>query len=346
VDWLKMPGFTKTILERYALEDLQNDAIGLIGIITDQVQKMGHNCGTQRAIQIFGHIGQQMTVAAITSADPRVLAQTTNAIKRKTLKDIVVETAESFAVDAATKAVDIAAESASSVMNVFSTHRIMTWALIISLTLQLLTSYRISSKWWQERSAATFMARIGVQPHMTMSKGVYIKDLERNFSSTGFGVSTKNQWYYSSYLRAELAINFHDSSAAFKQILEYIDRDAPHNALASTYSQPASKATARRIHHTRQRLATYRHDLLVSMRLVNRIESDSIQAEYENWVAEEDSRCKALAKVLRDDSSSKEASQLIATLGEDGSVDDVKNWYKEYCAACHAEQAQLVNSFM
>jgi hypothetical protein len=149
--------------------------------------------------------------------------------------------------------------------------------------------------------------------------------------------------------------NSYDSSAAFTQILEYIDRDAPHNILASSYTQPASKATARRIHRTRQRLATYRHDLLVAMRLVNRIESDSIQAEYENWVSEENARCKKLGSVLSgggdgdgaSSSLSKEASQLVARLeNASGGVEDVRRWYKEYCAACRVEQAELAGRFL
>lgn len=80
------------------------------------------------------------------------------------------------------------------------------------------------------------------------------------------------------------------------------------------------------------------------MRLINRIESDTVQAEYENWVAEENLRCKKLAGLLSDGGSSK-AKDLVAHLG-DASVEDVKDWYKEYCAACRAEQAQLPNSFM
>jgi len=88
------------------------------------------------------------------------------------------------------------------------------------------------------------------------------------------------------------------------------------------------------------------------MRLVNRIERDSIQAEYENWVSEENTRCKKLGSLLSGggdgtSSLSKEASQLVSHLGESGGrVDDVRNWYKEYCAACRTEQAQLAGSFL
>lgn len=249
VDWLITPGITKGILERYALEDLHNDAVGIISLVTDQVQKMGHNCGTQRAIQIFGHIGQQNAKAQITAADPRVVIPGTQVIKRKTLKNIFAETAESFATDAASATIGFATESVTSVLNAFSAHRLITAVLFISLTLQILTSYRVSSKWWQERSAANFMARIGVQPHMTMSKAVYIRDLEANFSSSALQSSPfshydndDNKWF------APLDLTYSNSAHSLTP------------ALAPLHSLPSSRiwtATPRTLPSPRPRALPY-----------------------------------------------------------------------------------------
>ena len=142
------------------------------------------------------------------------------------------------------------------------------------------------------------------------------------------------------------------SSAAFTQILAYMDRDAPQNTLASAYTKVQSRATARRLHHTRQKLAAYRHDLLVSLRLINRIERDSIQAEYETWIGEENAKCKKLAVVLSDGGAVKESkgaagasAELLKRIGN-GGLGDVKSWYGEYCAACRAEQGLLKMSLM
>jgi len=168
----------------------------MLELVSDQVAKLGKNCSTQRAIQIFGLVGQQNAAAQITSTDPRVLPRAANAIKRKTLNNILVETADSFFAGLARGTVSFAAGSVSSALNVLSAHRIMTVIFFFVMFVQLLTSSRFCVKWWQERRAATFMASIGVQPHMIMSKGVYIRDLETSFNSSSLfpGAHSDNKW--------------------------------------------------------------------------------------------------------------------------------------------------------
>jgi hypothetical protein len=79
----------------------------------------------------------------------------------------------------------------------------------------------------------------------------------------------------------------------------------------------------RRLHRTRQNLGSHRHDLLVALRVVNRIEKEVIEAEYENWLLDETHKCERVGTML----------------GEDGrkAKKEVEAWMKGYCGDC--EQA-------
>lgn len=114
-----------------------------------------------------------------------------------------------------------------------------------------------------------------------------------------------------------------------------------------------SKATARQLRRTRQRLGSYRHDLLVAMRVVNKIEKEMIQSEWENWLADENLRCEQVKMMLSEktgsgSSGSSKATPSAAGVGADGQkvmrpidekrVEALAQWHAEYCGSCKLEK--------
>lgn len=114
-----------------------------------------------------------------------------------------------------------------------------------------------------------------------------------------------------------------------------------------------SKATARQLRRTRQRLGSYRHDLLVAMRVVNKIEKEMIQSEWENWLADENLRCEQVKMMLSEKGStstsgSSKATPSAAGVGVDGQkvmrpidekrVEALTQWHAEYCGSCKLEK--------
>lgn len=115
-----------------------------------------------------------------------------------------------------------------------------------------------------------------------------------------------------------------------------------------------SKATARQLRRTRQRLGSYRHDLLVAMRVVNSIEKEMIQSEWENWLADENLRCDQVKMMLSEKSSSSSSSSnnkaaaSTAGAGGDGQkvmrpidekrVEALTHWHAQYCGSCKLEK--------
>lgn len=164
------------------------------------------------------------------------------------------------------------------------------------------------------------------------------------------------------------------SYETFQSILNSTDLDAPFNDAGAGFASTTGKATARRLRRTRQRLGTYRHDLLVAMRVVNGIEREMIQSEWENWLADENLRCEQVSSMLLtgnssqleavvyDEASSQQQQKVLSSdttsvRGNNGDREDgasgdgdhqkmtrreaLKKWYAEYCGACEADQRAL-----
>ncbi|KAF2031588.1 hypothetical protein EK21DRAFT_62836 [Setomelanomma holmii] len=81
-----------------------------------------------------------------------------------------------------------------------------------------------------------------------------------------------------------------------------------------------SKEGTRRLHRTRQNLGSHRHDLLVALRVVNRIEKEMVEAEYESWLLDETHKCDRVGAMVKDSAKGKEK--------------EVEAWIKGYCGDC------------
>lgn len=139
--------------------------------------------------------------------------------------------------------------------------------------------------------------------------------------------------------------------------------DAPYEEAGATLSSSDSKATARRLRRTRQRLGSYRHDLLVAMRVVNNIEKEMIQSEWENWLGDENLRCEQVKMMLTDKSSNGSSSstsssssktaaatdvsdgkQKVMRLVDEKRIENLKGWHAEYCGSCRLETLRLLET--
>lgn len=138
--------------------------------------------------------------------------------------------------------------------------------------------------------------------------------------------------------------------------------DSPYEEAGATLSSSNSKATARRLRRTRQRLGTYRHDLLVAMRVVNNIEKEMVQSEWENWLADENLRCEQVKMMLTDKSSSSSTSsstssskkamtsevndgkQKVMRPVDEKRIESLKTWHAEYCGSCKLEKTKLLET--
>src|SRR5450756_139937 len=78
----------------------------------------------------------------------------------------------------------------------------------------------------------------------------------------------------------------------------------PYQTAGIDFSETATRSTAKRLRRTRQHLGSYRHDLMVAMRVVNNVEREMMRAEWENWLLDENARCKQVQMLLRENRTS------------------------------------------
>ena len=129
--------------------------------------------------------------------------------------------------------------------------------------------------------------------------------------------------------------------------------DSPYQEAGTSFSEIATQSAARKLRRTRQHLGSYRHDLVVAMRLVNNVEKEMLQAEWENWLFDENARCRQVQKILRENRGSiskkkikgADSQQVIEAkeLERSGKVDVLRKWQKDYCDVCKEEQKRLLD---
>ena len=124
------------------------------------------------------------------------------------------------------------------------------------------------------------------------------------------------------------------------------DEDARHKSQQLVLIRPSQTPAARRLKRSREHLGMQRHDLLVAMRVVNSIEREILQAEWENWLLEETVKCNHLGAML-----SHNTTKLLAEKskngqhplnGDSGRLEDIRAWQQQYCESCNQELKHVV----
>ena len=370
VDWSKAPPFAKNMVQRQALDDAANDAEDLAEVATDQVRKLGSHSRTKRAIQVYGNVGQQTQVVVFspeTTAEGQQKAGAA-AVRPRTLTDMMLETGRSFMESAITSVMMWAFAAVRRIFKIISANRVILLLLAASAAYNLIIVSQSSATWWVERKSAKYMNRLGVGPNLMMSKAIYLADLDEaagNRAAALSGSSDGSQWFvvpfcpfppFFSFLVTNASF-YPDSYTTFQSLVNAtISLDAPYQDAVpiSEFSSTTSQVTARRLKRVRQRMGAYRHDLLVAMRVVNKIEREMVQSEWESWLTGENRRCEQVRELLMSDGSNgkgkkeQDGGAQSVLLGQQGVGDEgngegerraaLREWFAEYCTSCAAEQ--------
>ena len=194
VDWSRVPRLSKGLVERQALDDSKQDGEELAEVVADQVRRLGKNSRTQKAIHIFGQIGQTTDVSLFSAKE------TSNSkkpqIKQRTLTHMVMEITSSWGESMITSVMMWTFALVKRIWNIVNANSIILIALLLSVMINFFFTSRDTSVWWTERNAAKFMARIGVGPNPVMSKAIYLKDLDETLrvAPTDLSGATGSQW--------------------------------------------------------------------------------------------------------------------------------------------------------
>ncbi|MCJ1284235.1 SNF1-interacting protein [Xylographa opegraphella] len=303
VDWSWKPLIVGGMIEAKALSELQLDALDLADVITEQVRKLGAHSRTKKAIQIFGQVGQLKHVTEFGPNDSKVASQARRFSGRRSLTYLTLEAAGSIAEDVVTSAVISTAGVVKWMWRTVNANLIILIILAISVMTNLFFSSQETSEWWKERHAGSLMSRLGVGPDLVMSKAVHLQDLDLA-------------------IMVDKNISFSEAGPCFQAFQAVTSLESPSSS---------SGSTARRLQRTRRHLGTYRHDLMVAMRVVNSIEKEILQAEWEDWIVGETTRCTKMEKIIANENET-QVQDMRRTKGR----------FDEYCASCNEAQTQLL----
>lgn len=92
------------------------------------------------------------------------------------------------------------------------------------------------------------------------------------------------------------------------------------------------------------------------MRIVNGVEREVIQSEWENWLADENIRCDQARSILQQSgvkdkggvdqtATQKQQQQLQSVLHRPVGperMEALRKWHQEYCGSCHADREALM----
>ncbi|KAB8068321.1 hypothetical protein BDV29DRAFT_71783 [Aspergillus leporis] len=328
VEWLWFPYGIQRVIDKQATGDLEQDALDLVDLVSEQVRRLGAHSRTKKAITIFGQVGRQNTVSQLGETNSKMEAR--NPRTQRTLVQLLYETLLSFLESAISSLIIWTVALLRWVWKTANANIIILALLISSMLINGFYTSRNASDWWHERNAENFMARLGIHPEQLMSKAIYMRDIDEAVANSTLGRASDN---------------VSDCFATF-QLQTVRNTGASLSISASSPRDSATKAAARRLQQTRERLAMYRHNLVVGLRVVNSIEREVLQNEWERWLRQELRRCHQIDVLLGKSSDSDEVDVQVDRAGQNVFAelsDDVRQWYEKYCTSCSQEQ-QLVEN--
>ncbi|KAJ5398889.1 hypothetical protein N7465_009378 [Penicillium sp. CMV-2018d] len=330
VEWLWSPYGLKSVIDKKASDDLEQDSLDLVDLVSDQVRRLGAHSRTKKAITIFGHVGRQNHVSEFSGAGSNLKLEPRKPRTQRAIHELLLETFLSFLETSVSFLMMWAFDVVRWSWKTVSAHKIILTMLAISAILNGYYSSRDSWDWWHERHAGNFMARLGVQPNLVMSKSIHMRDIDDAVANSTIWPGTGNA--------SDCFATFHEQTMRYSEMPLSLSPSGPRDVL--------TKSAIKRFQQTRERLGMYRHNLLVALRVVNSIEKEVVQTEWERWLREEVRRCRQVEVLLGGETTQGDDSQTGRTAKAERvfaeHADDVKQWYEEYCSSCRMEQQQVI----
>ncbi|KAI9375731.1 hypothetical protein BJX61DRAFT_95686 [Aspergillus egyptiacus] len=324
VEWLWSPYGIHHIIDKQAMGDLEEDAMDLVDLVGDQVRKLGVNSRTKKAITIFGQIGRQNVTSQFNLGPDAKMDRRRPRVQR-TLFQLLYESLLSFLQSAISSVIIWIFGLLRWAWKTANANIIILALLGTSVLLNGFYSSRATLDWWHERNVGEFMARIGIHPDHVLSKAIYMRDIDEAIANSTVLHTTD------------------DVSDCFYTFQQQTMRDSatPFSLSTSSRKDWVALSAAKRIQNTRERLGVYRYNLLVALRVVNSIEKEVIQSEWERWLRDELRRCRQVELLVANDQGTEDETEQNAF---SGLSDDVRHWYETYCSSCQEERERLFDT--
>lgn len=296
-------------------------------MVSDQVRRLGAHSRTKKAITIFGHVGRQSHISHFSGAGGNLNLGPRRPRVQRTMFKLLMQTILSLLESTISLLMLSMFDLIRWSWKTVSAHKVILVLLVTSALINGFYSSRDGWDWWHERHASNFLGRLGVQPDLVMRKVIYMRDLDEAIANSTIWPSNGNV--------SDCFATFREQTTQYSEMPLSLGTSSPREALA--------KSAIKRFQHTREQLGMYRHNLLVALRVVNSIEKEVIQNEWERWLREEIRRCRQVEILLSGDGDTStdagRSAQGERVFAEH--TDDVKQWHEGYCSSCRRDWEEL-----
>ena len=313
VEWpTAVPSLASRMIRRAALQDMRVDSLDLADVLSDQVRRLvGSHGRTRKAISIFGPLGQNNQISEFAGSDSPLNTRLRRSRQPRTLANIVLLDIGSLVETLTISIIQIIGSSLLWIWKTVNANSLILTVLAVSILINLGFSSRHTSEWRRERTATTFMSKLGVGYNHVMTKAIYINDIEDVISSEGRGPSVASK------KSGSVCRN------TFNSIMSLSDQQEGATPGPDS-SQILRDSEAVRLQSKRLHLSSRRHDLMVALRIVNTIEQKILEAAWESCLFAEKVRCHHFRTVIENNKT-----ELMKEISN-----ELMGWHDYYCGIC------------
>ncbi|KAJ8100690.1 hypothetical protein POJ06DRAFT_197374 [Lipomyces tetrasporus] len=329
-EWTISSPFVQAFVQGPALEDLAGDAKTLSMLIKSNVRKLGAHGSTSKSIQLYGQVGKSTVPVEISDKGLDIMALQDKGrrmilLSRRSFIYLMFMSAYRLLESGISSILVILFGVIKRVLSFADGHSLLLAFAIGTLVLNIFLGTRSTVAFWTERRAYNTLNQLGVRPNGILAKAVYLNDLN-DYINDG----------------KELAVNPAGSCySKFRSLSEFLTPDSPIEFVDSSYTNDITQEAARRVWMARQRAGIERHQHIVALRVISKMEEELVAAEWSNWLQSEHMRCVEL--LSRETLLNKDAglNAIVPDTSDDGTIDsNATDWeavIREYCQSCNNE---------
>ncbi|KAK6511949.1 SNF1-interacting protein, variant 2 [Arthrobotrys musiformis] len=302
--WSKQPLLWKDAVTSHAWRILQEDAQDLAAIISNEVNVLGAGAKFFRITSQYGQVTINQDPTNFVVPTTITYSPPSSAMPEKTYNEFLARYCTELSYKFVGTLLQGVLIASTNVFRFLKINFVLLCVLGISVLLNLMVSVGIAKEIWHNRAAVSYVESIGVVPSGTMKRSITLQELEL---ATQFN-----------------APRFHTNNGQCFQ--KFLNAHAFTDDINTDYH--GQFAFPRKLELARRRLGVYRHDILVTLSLINSLEKSVLMSEWETWVWKERSRCRQARNALRNSTSFRDRVQ-----GDKSTSIDA------YCRSCEARVA-------
>jgi hypothetical protein len=315
IEWRKgRPPVVGRLVQAQARRDARVLAGSLTDILTEQVAMLGSDAynNSRKAVQIFGNVGVSREILQPVLAD--LPTSSRERIRVHTLPSLALAATKTGLVNTLLAVLGALIYMAEATARVASAHSVLVLVLAASALGNMYLANKDTWRWYRDRQARSFLKGVGVHPPSTgLGHSIWLKDLNALTVAPSAGLS----------LEETLGFNSTEVSPCRRNFNALLAQTSPSSPPFTTSSHgDADAKTLSRLQRTRYNFGTYRHDLLVALRVVERVEREAVAAEWEGWVRGEIGKCRATKRII---------------VGGGDEDREIREWWDGYCGSCERE---------